>query len=155
MHPALHSWREELTPTLVRVLAYVGGLALLSIVAAQVFQSQPAMDTITPKYPSPWIEIERPFPAFALSIPEAADAPSHYAIRRHAQGGGRKDILELGELDSVAPYLQVEIYRPGSETRRFADPQAEIAAKAAGSATACARAGLDGPRLEPDEAPAL
>ena len=131
MHPALHSWREELTPTLVRVLAYVGGLALLSIVAAQIFQSQPAMDTITPKYPSPWIEIERPFPAFALSIPEAADAPSHYAIRRHAQGGGRKDILELGEPDSVAPYLQVEIYRPGGETRRFAEPAVEIAAKAA------------------------
>ena len=71
---------------------------------------------------SEWIEIERPFPAFALSIPEAADVPSSYAIRRHAEGGGRKDILSLGEPDSAAPYLQVEIYRPGSETRRFADP---------------------------------
>ena len=50
-----------------------------------------------------------------------------YAIRRHAEGGGRKDILTLGEPDGVAPYLQVEIYRPGSEIRRFADPQAEIA----------------------------
>ncbi len=130
MHPALHSWREELPPALVRVLAYVGGLGLLSIVAAQIFQSPPVMDTITPKHPSSWIEIERPFPAFALSIPEAADVASHYAIRRHAFGGGRKDILELGEPDGVAPYLQVEIYRPGSETHRFADPTAEIAAKA-------------------------
>lgn len=131
MHPALHSWRDELPSTLVRILAYVGGLAALSIVAAQVFQSSPVMDAITPVHHSHWIEIERPFPAFALSIPEAAEAPSHYAIRRHTQGGGRKDILELGEPDGLTPYLQVEIYRPGDETRRFAEPQAEIAANAA------------------------
>ena len=85
----------------------------------------------TPVQQPEWIEIERPFPAFALSIPEAADVPSSYAIRRHVEGGGRKDILTLGEPDSVAPYLQVEIYRPGSEIRRFAEPKAEIAAAAA------------------------
>ena len=100
---------------------------MLSIVAAQVFQSPPVMSAITPVHQSEWIEIERPFPAFALSIPEAADVPSSYAIRRHAEGGGRKDILALGEPDGLAPYLQVEIYRPGGETRRFADPQAAIA----------------------------
>ncbi len=131
MHPALHSWREELPATLVRILAYVGGIAVISIVAAQVFQSPPAIIAIKPMHHSPWIDIERPFPAFALSIPEAADVASHYAILRHAQGGGRKDIIELGEPDGLAPYLQVEIYRPGSETRRFADPEAEIVASAA------------------------
>ena len=44
-----------------------------------------------------------------------------YAIRRHAEGGGRKDILELGDADGAAPYLQVEIYRPGTEIPPFAD----------------------------------
>jgi hypothetical protein len=132
MHPALYSWREELSATLVRLFAYLGGLALLSIAAAQVFQSAPAMNAIKPVHHSEWIEIERPFPAFALSIPEAADVPSSYAIHRHAQGGGRKDILALGEPDSAAPYLQVEIYRPGSEISRFADARTEIAAGAAG-----------------------
>ena len=77
MHPALHSWRNELPATLVRVLAYVGGLAVLSIVAAQVFQSPPVMSAIAPMHRSPWIEIERPFPAFALTIPEAIDVQSH------------------------------------------------------------------------------
>ena len=57
--------------------------------------------------------------------------PSSYAIRRHADGNGRKDTLTLGDADSTAPYLRVEIYRPGSEIRRFADPQAEIIAGAA------------------------
>jgi hypothetical protein len=130
MHPALHSWRDELPATFVRLLAYVGGIAVLSIVAAQIFQSRPMISAINPVHRPDWIEIERPFPAFALSIPEAADVPASYAVRRHAEGGGRKDILALGEPDSAAPYLQVEVYRPGSEIRRFADPQAEIVADA-------------------------
>ena len=131
MHPALHSWREELPSNLVRVLAYLGGIAVLSLAAAQFFQS-PLVISATPIHQPEWTEIERPFPAFALSIPEAADVPSSYGIRRHAEGGGRKDILALGEADGVAPYLQVEIYRPGSEIRRFAGPKAEIEASAAG-----------------------
>ena len=133
MHPALHSWRDDLPTTFVRLLAYVGGgIAVLSTIAAQVFQSPPVMEAIKPGHRSDWIEIERPFPAFALSIPEAADVPASYAIRRHGEGGGRKDILSLGQADGVAPYLQVEIYRPGVEQARFGEPKAEIAAGAAG-----------------------
>lgn len=132
MHPALHSWRDDLPALFVRLLAYVGGLAVVSTVAAQFFQSQPVMNAITPVHRSDWIEVERPFPAFALSIPEAADVPASYAIRRHAEGGGRKDILSRGQADGIAPYLQVEIYRPGVETPRFAEPKVEIEAGAAG-----------------------
>ncbi len=131
MHPALHSWRDDLPSTFVRILAYVGGIAVLATIAAQFFQSPPLITAINPVHRSEWIEIERPFPAFALSIPEAADAPASYAIRRHADGGGRKDILSLGQADGVAPYLQVEVYRPGSEISRFADPKAEIVSGAA------------------------
>jgi hypothetical protein len=132
MHPALHSWRDDLPAILVRLLAYVGGLAVVSTVAAQFFQSPPVINVITPVHKSDWIEIERPFPAFALSIPEAADVAASYAIRRHTTGGGRKDIVSLGQADGVAPYLQVEIYRPGVEQPRFADPKTEIEAAAAG-----------------------
>jgi len=130
MHPALRSWREELPTSFVRFLAYLGAVALLSIGAAHVSQSPKVMTTITPVHQPDWIEVERPFPAFALSIPEAADMPASYVIRRHAEGGGRKDILTLGEPNSVSPYLQVEIYRPGSEISRFADPKAAIIAGA-------------------------
>jgi hypothetical protein len=131
MHPALHSWREELPAAFVRVLAYLGGVAVLSMAAAQIFQSAPAITSATTIHQQPeWTEIERPFPAFALSIPEAADVPTSYAIRRHADGGGRKDILTLGAADSAAPYLHVEIYRPGGELRRFAGPKAGIAVAA-------------------------
>lgn len=130
MHPALRSWRDELPASFVRLLAYLGAIALLSIVAADVSQSPKVMSAITPVHQPEWIEIERPFPAFALSISEAADVPATYAIRRHAEGNGRKDILTLGEPDSASPYLRVEIYRPGSEIGRFTDPKAEIIAGA-------------------------
>jgi hypothetical protein len=130
MHPALHSWREDLPATFVRLLAYLGGIAVLSMAAAQYFQAAPQLRTTVVKQPE-WIDIERPFAAFALSIPEAADVPSSYSIRRNSIGGGRKDILGLGEPGGAAPYLQVEIYRPGSEIVRFADPKTTIDAGAA------------------------
>jgi hypothetical protein len=131
MHPALYSWREELPAAFVRVLAYVCAAFVLAIACAWLSQSPTVMNVITPKHQSQWIDIEKPVPAFALSIPEAADAPSSYAIRRHAAGGGRKDIVSLGDADGVAPYLKVEIYRPGSEIASFADLQGGLAASAA------------------------
>ena len=69
MHPALHSWREELPAHFVRLMAYVGGLAMLSIAAAQFFQSPPVKSAIAPVHRAEWIEIEKPFPAFDLSWP--------------------------------------------------------------------------------------
>ncbi len=131
MHPALHSWRDDLPAHIVRLLSYVGALAILSIAAAQFIQSPPVKSAIAPVDRPDWIDIERPFPAFALAIPEAGDQPARYAIRRHGEGGGRKDILSLGEPDALTPFLQVEIYRPGSEPAIHADPAATIADGAA------------------------
>ena len=131
MHPALHSWREELPSAFVRLLAYLGGLLLLSIAAARIFQAAPATRIVAPdRSESQWITIERPFPAFALAIPEAADEPSTYVIRRNVASGGRKDILSLGEPAGASPDLQVEIYRPGRELASFAEPQDELRQRA-------------------------
>jgi hypothetical protein len=131
LHPALHSWREELPATFVRVCAYRCGIGLLSIAAAEFFQSTPLIDPMKSAHQSEWIAIERPLTAFALDIPEAAGVPASYVIRRHAEGGGRKDILSLGEPQGGAPFLQLEIYRPGREINRFAEAQDELAARAA------------------------
>jgi hypothetical protein len=131
MHPGLHCWREELPATLVRLLASAGGAAVLAFLAAQLFQAPHRLSQAEPTESSAWVDIERPFPAFALSIPEAADVPAHYAIRHNRRGGGRQDILSLGDADSPAPYLEVEIYRPGREIVDFAAPAAAIADEAA------------------------
>lgn len=126
MHPALHSWRNDLSGTLVRIFAYLGAAALLSMAAAHLFQTAPVLDTLTRAPRDPWIDVGKPFPAFNLSIPEAADAPAHYAIRRHVEGGGRQDIVSLGEPNGADPYLEVQIYRPGSEIGRFASADSVI-----------------------------
>ena len=118
MHPALFSWREELPSLFMRFCAYLGGLAVLSMVAARFFQPPPVAPILPPR--PDWVTIERPLPAFALDIPEAARAPASYLIRRNPESGGRKDILSLGEALAEAPYLQVEIYRPGRELPGFA-----------------------------------
>jgi len=131
MHPALHSWRDEWPGHAVRLVAYVGVLALLSIGATALFQSTPLTPTIAPVDRSDWITVDRPFPAFALSIPEAAGQPESYAIGRHRTGGGRKDILGLGDPEGATPYLEVTIYRPGSETARFGPPVETIVSDAA------------------------
>ena len=112
MHPVLRSWRNELPSNFVRLLAYLGAAAVLSTAAARLLQSPKPMNDISPVHQSEWLEVDRPFPAFALTIPEAADVPANYAIFRHLSGG-RKDVLTLGETDSPAPFLQVQIYRPG------------------------------------------
>jgi hypothetical protein len=131
MHPALHSWREELSASFVRILAYLGGIVVLSMAAAHFFQSGPVMNVVPATHQQPeWVDIERPFPAFSLAIPEAADQPSSYIIRRNTEGGGRRDILTLGEPDGVSPFLQVEIYRPGNEIRRFTGPKSAITSQA-------------------------
>jgi hypothetical protein len=132
LHPALHSWRDELPSALVRLCAYVGGLAVMSIAAAQFFQSKTVIEPIKPAYRSEWIAVEPPIPAFALDIPEAAGVGAGYVIRRHAAGGGRKDVLTLGEPLGAAPFLQVEIYRPGRELSGFAAPQDDLGQSARG-----------------------
>jgi hypothetical protein len=104
---------------------------VLSIGAADLAQPPSSNSPVAPALRSDWLEVEKPIPAFVLTIPEAASQPSSYAIHRHVEGGGRKDILGLGEPDAVTPYLQVEIYRPGDEVVNFAGPAAEIAEGAA------------------------
>jgi hypothetical protein len=130
VHPALTSWRDEVRSVFVRALAIFCGLLALSLFCAWAVQSPKPIEPVNPVHHSDWINVDRPFPAFALSIPEAAGAPSTYAIRRHTGGGGRKDILSLGEPDGAGPYLEIEIYRPGAESERFDDPANEIAARA-------------------------
>ncbi len=140
MHPALHSWRDELPRAFVRLLAYVGGAAVLSMVAVQVVQHRKTVPPAPSVVKSQWVDIDRVFPAFALSIPEAAGAPSHYAVRRNLAGNGRMDILTLGEADSADPYLEVRVYRPGTEIDDFGLPQVVIAEGAAGFAPMNVRA---------------
>ncbi len=120
---------SDFSATFVRVLAYLSALAVLAVVTAELFRSAPVAAAIEPAPRTEWIEVAKPFPAFTLSMPELAESGYGYGMRRHATGGGRRDIMNWGELNGAAPHLTVEIYRPSTEFTRFGDARQEIAAR--------------------------
>jgi hypothetical protein len=127
---------SEIRDTVPRLLAYVAALALLAWGTAEFFRAVPVAAAVEPVSPPEWIAVAKPLPAFALSMPELADAEFSYDIRRHSQGGGRKDVMTWGELNGTGSHFMVEVYRPGTEFTRFADAAREIAARTDGLVSA-------------------
>jgi len=136
VQPASRTVPEDIRATFVRVLAYLGGLAVLAIAAASLFRAPPAGVTVVEPAPArpEWINVERPHPAFELPMPELAgsatgNVTADYAILRRDADGARKDVLSFGDAAGSGPYVMVEIYRPGAASERFIDPASEIAAR--------------------------
>jgi hypothetical protein len=121
---------DDVRATFVRVLAYMGGLAILAIAAASFFRA-PAVVTAfdTPPPPPAWLEVKRPSPAFELKMRRLAASPFRYAILRRAADGARKDIMTWGEPAGGGPYVTIELYRAGRQSGRFIDAPSEIAAR--------------------------
>ena len=121
---------DDFRATMVRMLAYMGGLGILAIAAASLFR--PATGVVAPVRSAPppaWVSVERPRPAFELQIPEPSAPPATYAILRRTADNARKDVMNWGEAGAGGPYAMVEIYRPGSASERFIDAPSEIAAR--------------------------
>jgi plasmid stabilization system protein ParE len=142
IHPALRSLAHEARAIFVRLLAYAAGIAVLAVMAAELLRTEPVVAAVQPTPRSEWIAVGKPYPAFALTLPDLGEE-AHYAIRRHAQGGGRKDNITFGEPGRSLRYVMIEIYRPGTELERFGDAASEITARAGSLRPAGpARAGL-------------
>ncbi len=121
---------EDIEGTIVRLLAYMGGLLVLSIAVAGFFRVPEMVAAAPQSAPRPqWIEVERPHAAFELMLPEDGGSPTHYAILRREIDDGRKDVLTWGEAKGGGVYASVEIYRPGGAGERFIDAASEIAAR--------------------------
>jgi hypothetical protein len=127
--PAAYSLSQDIRATFARVLAYMGGLGLVAVAAASFFHV-PALIASTGPSPNPqWIEVDRPYPAFELAIPDQSATPANYAIWRRAADGARKDVLTWGAAAEPGPFISIEIYRSGDRTEPFIDPDSEIAAR--------------------------
>jgi hypothetical protein len=125
--------------TFVRLLAYIGALAVLAGIAVHLVAPAPSAVAIDPAPVAEWMTVAKPFPAFSLPLSEFGDNGPDYALRRHVAGGGRQDILTWGELKGATPHLMVEIYRPGSELSRFRSAEREIAVRLDGTGASTAR----------------
>lgn len=122
----------EFRGAIVRILAYLGAIGALSLIAAEFFK-EPHLSAMgdAPLRPA-WIEVDKPWPAFQLSVPGFGEGETRYAIRRHAEGGGRKDTLSFGELGRTQRFISFDIYRAGREIDEFgraADDVRELAAE--------------------------
>lgn len=113
IHPLLRTFAGELQATLTRTCLYACALAAFVLVGMEFFAR--TQGAVVAQSASPeWIDVIKPIPAFALSIPELSSEPQ-YAIRRHAGGGGRKDVFSFGDAAAQEATATVEIYRPGAE----------------------------------------
>jgi hypothetical protein len=121
----------ELRAAIVRILAYLAAIGAMSLVAAEFFKEQQTIAEIEAPIRPAWTEVEKPWPAFQLEIPGFSEEDFRYGLRRHAEGGGRKDILSFGELGRTQRFMSFEIYRPGREIEALGRPADEVRALAA------------------------
>jgi len=130
IHPALRSFADECTDAVVRMLAYVGGLALIALVV--LYAANPLTDAAVTAATEPlakpaWTAAARSYPAFAVSQFDARGTTESYEILRHPDGG-RKDVLRWA-VPGEAPVAELEIYRIGDESSPGLPAAAEIAAR--------------------------
>jgi hypothetical protein len=130
MPPVGRTVPGDISATVVRILAYMGALAILAIVTASFFSPPAVVAAVEAAAPPPeWINVEHPHPAFEMVMPELAALDSGYAIQRRTADGARKDVISYGQAAGSEPYVAVEIYRPGADSERFIDAPSEIAAR--------------------------
>ena len=81
-------------------------------------QAPPPTMASTPVYGRPGSRSRSHGRPLQLSMPGFGE-PTSYAIRRHTDGGGRKDILTLGEPDDPTPFVRLRSIAPDSEPDSF------------------------------------
>jgi hypothetical protein len=126
IHPALWRFADECNGLFARLIAYMGALALMTIVAVSLWDQLPLRGN-DPAAKSAWSVAPRAYPAFAVSQFDLPGKTETYEILRHPDGG-RKDVLRWAA-QGEKPIAELEIYRPGGESSQSGPPIAEIAAR--------------------------
>jgi hypothetical protein len=113
-------------------LAIFGGTAVLGY---DFIGSTPAASSATPTpeaHPA-WIDVPRAAGAFAVEMQGLDPGQASYLVRRHRDGGGRKDLMTFGAAADKNAYVRIELYRPGREGEAIADPLDAVATLAGDS----------------------
>jgi hypothetical protein len=128
---------NEISATCARLLGYLAALAILAAFAAKLLGITGVEAAVEPTIRSEWVSLERPHRAFALLLSEFPNRPEpSYAILRHVDGGGRKDVMSWANPAGGGSALRIEIYRPGKEvSQSSASRIAELSAEGLGTIT--------------------
>jgi hypothetical protein len=127
IHPALHSFADECSGVLARLIAYVGTLALIAIIGVGLWDQLPLKGIGDAATKADWSQAARSYPAFAVSQFDSSGKTETYEILRHPDGG-RKDVFRWAA-QGEKPVAELEIYRPGGELSQSGPPIADIAAR--------------------------
>jgi hypothetical protein len=118
----------------VRLLAYVCGLAMLAVIAADLYERhsgeiiRQAEETVGPlSVPQDWAPATRSPPGFAVRTTDFSNRTETYTILRHPLGG-RKDLIAW-RLAEGGPSAELEIYRMGGEAAEPPGMSAELAGR--------------------------
>jgi len=111
----LRLFAHELRAVTIRTAAYACTFAAMALMGLEFATLPPAAVVAEGGSDSEWIEVVRPFPAFAMTISNFDD-DARYASFRHQSGGGRRDVLTFGDLSSAGATAVVELYRAGAES---------------------------------------
>ncbi|WP_128928909.1 hypothetical protein [Bradyrhizobium guangxiense] len=113
LHLALAAFADEVVGMLARLFAYVGALALLSILGLAALGQLPDLRDDEPAPKPGWSVADRSHPAFALSRLDSSEKTASYTILRHPEGG-RRDVMRWAS-EAEKPLAELEIYREGGE----------------------------------------
>lgn len=117
----LSMFAGELRAVTVRLVAYACAFVTLALIALEAITlPHGLMLAEGGGADSDWVEVAKPFPAFAIAMGEFEDAP-RYASFRHLNGGGRRDVFTFGDLEHRSATAVVELYRAGSEPEAAED----------------------------------
>ena len=104
MQPASYSVPDDIRATLVRILAYMGGLAILAIAAASFFAAPAASSPPSSRRRTAAMDQCRaPPPGLRAADARAGGEHFDYAILRRTADGARKDVLTWGEPAGARP----------------------------------------------------
>src|SRR5262249_60961126 len=93
---------RELRAVTLTLVAYACAFVTLGLIVLE-FATLPRGAILAAGGPdSEWVEVVKPFPAFAMTVPDFEDA-ARYTSFRHANGGGRPDGLTPGRPSSAGP----------------------------------------------------
>lgn len=130
IHPALRGLGLECRGIGVRLLAYAGGLLVLAAIATDIISGLSTSAAEPAPNAAPirklWLDAVRPQPAFSVPMDEFDGNSNTYRILRHAEGGGRKDVLSWNDANG-ALLGRLMIYRPGAEIGDFGAPAQTLA----------------------------
>lgn len=133
-----HLTRDDLGRVLLACLVALALSGAVIVFLLQLPEPQSSGPAATPIVKPAWIEIQKPFRLFALNAPDwGRDAA--YRAERH-RDGGRRDHLTFGTFGAGA-WLQVSLYRPGTEDPEAAPFLADMRRHAALAGLAVARMG--------------